>query len=189
ESLLTKVDQLIIGGGMANTFLAAMGYNMGKSLVEQDKIQIANALMGRAEKEGVMLFLPEDLVVASEFKADAEHKIVDAEEGVPGDWMALDIGPNTIKTFGLVIKRSNTVLWNGPMGVFEMDAFAKGTNSLAEEVAKCTGTTIIGGGDSVAAVEKAGLAEKMSHISTGGGASLEFLEGKELPGVVALNDK
>jgi phosphoglycerate kinase len=145
--------------------------------------------MGRAEREGVMLFLPEDLVVAAEFKADAENKVVDPEDGVPADWMALDIGPKTIKTFGLVIKRSNTVLWNGPMGVFEMEAFANGTNALAEEVAKCTGTTIIGGGDSVAAVEKAGLAEKMSHISTGGGASLEFLEGKELPGVVALNDK
>jgi len=190
ENLLQKVDQLIIGGGMANTFLAAMGYKLGNSLVEQDKIELASALLGRAESLGVMVFLPEDLVVAAEFKADAEHKVVDAElEGVPAGWMALDIGPKSIKTFNLVVQRSNTVLWNGPMGVFEMEAFSKGTFAVAEACAKCTGTTIIGGGDSVAAVEKAGVAEQMSHISTGGGASLEFLEGKQLPGVVALNDK
>ncbi|KEO82453.1 phosphoglycerate kinase [Tumebacillus flagellatus] len=190
ENLLTKVDQLIIGGGMANTFLKAMGYNLGGSLVEEDKVPLAKELLDRAEKEGVMIFLPEDLVVASAFKADAEHKVIDAEhEGVPEGWMALDIGPKSIKTFGLVIARSNTVIWNGPMGVFEMEAFAKGTNAVAEAVAKNTGTTIVGGGDSVAAVEKSGLAEKMTHISTGGGASLEFLEGKALPGVVALQDK
>jgi phosphoglycerate kinase len=190
ENLLEKVDQLIIGGGMANTFLAAMGYNLGKSLVETDKVELAGELLKRAETQGVMVFLPEDLVVAREFKADAEHKIVDAEtEGVPADWMALDIGPKSIRTFDLVIKRSNTVIWNGPMGVFEMDAFAKGTDAVAHSVAKCDGTTIVGGGDSVAAVEKSGLADKMTHISTGGGASLEFLEGKALPGVVALNDK
>lgn len=190
ENLLEKVDQLIIGGGMANTFLKALGYELGNSLVEADKVELAGHLMKRAEELGVMVFLPEDLVVASEFKADAETKTVDSEnEGVPAGWMALDIGPMTQRTFGLVVQRSNTVLWNGPMGVFEMDAFAKGTFSVAEAMAKCTGTTIIGGGDSVAAVEKAGVAEKMSHISTGGGASLEFLEGKALPGVVALNDK
>ena len=189
ENLLGKVDQLIIGGGMANTFLAAQGHDLGKSLVEADKVDLAANLIKRAEQEGVMLFLPEDLVVASEFKADAEHQVVDTEEGVPGDWMALDIGPNTMRTFDLVIKRSNTVIWNGPMGVFEMEAFAKGTNAVAQSVANCTGTTIVGGGDSVAAVEKSGLAEKMSHISTGGGASLEFLEGKALPGVVALRNK
>lgn len=189
ENLLGKVDQLIIGGGMANTFLASQGHDMGKSLVETDKLELAANLIKRAEEEGVILFLPEDLVAASEFKADAEHKVVDTEEGVPGDWMALDIGPNTIRTYDLVIKRSNTVIWNGPMGVFEMEAFAKGTNAVAQSVANCTGITIVGGGDSVAAVEKSGLAEKMSHISTGGGASLEFLEGKALPGVVALKNK
>ena len=189
ENLLGKVDQLIIGGGMANTFLAAQGSNMGKSLVEADKIELAANLIKRAEEEGVMLFLPEDLLCASEFKADAQTQVVDSEAGVPGDWMALDVGPNSMRTFDLVIKRSNTVIWNGPMGVFEMDAFAKGTNAVAQSVANCTGTTIVGGGDSVAAVEKSGLAEKMTHISTGGGASLEFLEGKALPGVVALQDK
>lgn len=190
DNLLEKVDQLIIGGGMANTFLKAMGYKLGNSLVEADKLDLASALLAKAESKGVMVFLPEDLVVASEFKADAENKIVDAElEGVPDGWMALDIGPKSMKTFDLVVKRSNTVIWNGPMGVFEMEAFAKGTNAVAESVAKCTGTTIVGGGDSVAAVEKSGLADRMSHISTGGGASLEFLEGKALPGVVALNDK
>ncbi|ARU61467.1 phosphoglycerate kinase [Tumebacillus avium] len=190
ENLLGKVDQMIIGGGMANTFLKAMGYKLGNSLVEEDKLQLASALLGKAESMGVMLFLPEDLVVASEFKADAEHKVVDAElEGVPDGWMALDIGPKSMRTFELVVNRSNTIIWNGPMGVFEMDAFAKGTMSVAQSVAKCTGTTIVGGGDSVAAVEKSGVSDKMSHISTGGGASLEFLEGKALPGVVALNDK
>lgn len=190
ENLLSKVDQLIIGGGMANTFLKALGYELGNSLVEEDKVPLAKELLDRAEKEGVMMFLPEDLIVAAEFKADAEHKTIDAEhDGVPAGWMALDIGPKTMRTFGLVVARSNTVIWNGPMGVFEMEAFAKGTNSVAESVAKCQGTTIVGGGDSVAAVEKAGLGDKMTHISTGGGASLEFLEGKALPGVVALNDK
>jgi len=190
DNLLEKVDQLIIGGGMANTFLKAMGYKLGNSLVEADKLDLASALLAKAESKGVMVFLPEDLVVASEFKADAENKVVDAElEGVPDGWMALDIGPKSMRTFDLVVKRSNTVIWNGPMGVFEMEAFAKGTNAVAESVAKCTGTTIVGGGDSVAAVEKSGLADQMSHISTGGGASLEFLEGKALPGVVALNDK
>ncbi|ASS76501.1 phosphoglycerate kinase [Tumebacillus algifaecis] len=190
ENLLGKVDQLIIGGGMANTFLKSLGYKLGNSLVEEDKLLLASALLGKAESMGVMVFLPEDLVVASEFKADAEHRVVDAElEGVPDGWMALDIGPKSMRTFELVVQRSNTIIWNGPMGVFEMDAFAKGTISVAQSVAKCSGTTIVGGGDSVAAVEKAGVADKMSHISTGGGASLEFLEGKALPGVVALNDK
>jgi phosphoglycerate kinase len=190
ENLLGKVDQLIIGGGMANTFLKALGYKLGNSLVEEDKVELASELLKQAEDLGVMVFLPEDLVVASEFKADAEHKVVDAEtEGVPDGWMALDIGPKTMRTFELVIQRSNTIVWNGPMGVFEMDAFAKGTMSVAQSVAKCGGTTIVGGGDSVAAVEKSGVADKMSHISTGGGASLEFLEGKALPGVVALNDE
>ncbi|MFD2171927.1 phosphoglycerate kinase [Tumebacillus lipolyticus] len=189
ENLLHKVDQMIIGGGMANTFLKALGYQLGDSLLEADRVELAAALLAKAESLGVMVFLPEDLVVASEFKADAEHKVVDAEtEGVPSGWMALDIGPKTMRTFELVVQRSNTIVWNGPMGVFEMDAFSKGTISVANSVAKCTGTTIVGGGDSVAAVEKSGVADRMSHISTGGGASLEFLEGKALPGVVALLD-
>jgi phosphoglycerate kinase len=188
ENLIDKVDQLIIGGGMANTFLAAQGYKLGKSLVESDKLDLANRLIEKAHKNNVILFLPEDVVVASEFKADAEHKVVDVAE-IPDDWMALDIGPKTIETYRLAIVRSQTVIWNGPMGVFEMDAFAVGTNAVAKAVAETDGVTIVGGGDSVAAVEKSGLADRMTHISTGGGASLEFLEGKALPGVEALQDK
>lgn len=188
ENLLTKVDRLIIGGGMANTFLAAQGYQLGKSLVEQDKLQEAKNLLERARQQGVDFMLPVDLVVAAEFKADAEHKAVALDE-VPSDWMALDIGPQTIGKYQDAVRTSKTVVWNGPMGVFEFDAFAKGTNAIAEAAAQVTGTTIVGGGDSVAAVEKSGLADKMTHISTGGGASLEFLEGKTLPGVDALNDK
>ncbi|UOF91253.1 phosphoglycerate kinase [Fodinisporobacter ferrooxydans] len=188
ENLIEKVDQLIIGGGMANTFLAAQGYQLGKSLVEADKLDLANTLIEKARANNVILFLPEDVVVAKEFKADTEHKIVDIDQ-IPDDWMALDIGPKTSETYRLAIVRSQTVIWNGPMGVFEMDAFAKGTNEVAQAVAETEGVTIVGGGDSVAAVEKSGLADKMTHISTGGGASLEFLEGKALPGVEALQDK
>jgi phosphoglycerate kinase len=187
DNLIDKVDQLIIGGGMANTFLAAQGYKLGKSLVEHDKLDLAVQLMEKARKYNVILFLPEDVVVANEFKADAEHKVVDVNE-IPDDWMALDIGPKTIETYRLAIVRSQTVIWNGPMGVFEMDAFAVGTHEVAKAVAETDGVTIVGGGDSVAAVEKSGLADRMTHISTGGGASLEFLEGKALPGVVALQD-
>jgi phosphoglycerate kinase len=187
DNLIDKVDQLIIGGGMANTFLAAQGYKLGKSLVEHDKLDLAVQLMEKARKYNVILFLPEDVVVANEFKADAEHKVVDVNE-IPDDWMALDIGPKTIETYRLAIVRSQTVIWNGPMGVFEMDAFAVGTHEVAKAVAETDGVTIVGGGDSVAAVEKSGLADRMTHISTGGGASLEFLEGKALPGVEALQD-
>lgn len=188
ENLLTKVDRLIIGGGMANTFLAAQGYQLGKSLVEQDKLAEARNLLERAKQQGVDFLLPEDLVVAAEFNADAEHTIV-ALDAVPADWMALDIGPQTIGKYQDAVRTSKTVVWNGPMGVFEFDAFAKGTNAIAEAAAEVNGTTIVGGGDSVAAVEKSGLADRMTHISTGGGASLEFLEGKTLPGVDALNNK
>ncbi|MFC4768375.1 phosphoglycerate kinase [Effusibacillus consociatus] len=188
ENLLTKVDCLIIGGGMANTFLAGLGYQLGKSLIEPEKLEDAKALVERAKEKGVDLLLPVDLVAASGFAADAEHKVVELNE-VPHDWMALDIGPKTSAKYQEAIRSSKTVIWNGPMGVFEFEAFAKGTNAIAQAVAEVKGTTIVGGGDSVAAVEKSGLADRMTHISTGGGASLEFLEGKILPGVAALNDK
>ncbi|GAX90776.1 phosphoglycerate kinase [Effusibacillus lacus] len=188
ENLLDKVDRLLIGGGMANTFLAGLGHRLGKSLVESDKLQIAKELVERAKNTGVALLLPVDLVVATGFSADAEHKAVGLDE-VPADWMALDIGPKTIASYREAIRSSKTVIWNGPMGVFEFDAFAKGTNEVARAVAEVDGTTIVGGGDSVAAVEKSGLADSMTHISTGGGASLEFLEGKVLPGVAVLHDK
>lgn len=188
EHLLSKVDRLIIGGGMANTFLAGLGYKLGKSLIEHDKLDDAKALVERAKEKGVELLLPVDLVVADEFAATANHRTVGADE-VPDGWMALDIGPQTVKKYREAVRSSKTVIWNGPMGVFEFDAFAKGTHAIAEAVAEVQGTTIVGGGDSVAAVEKSGLADRMTHISTGGGASLEFLEGKVLPGVAALNDK
>lgn len=188
QNLLTKVDTLIIGGGMANTFLKAQGYELGKSLVEEDKVQLAKELLATAQQRGVELLLPRDVVVAAAFAPDAEHKTVAVGE-IPADWQALDIGPATAEKYAGVIRQAKTVVWNGPMGVFEMDAFARGTEAVAKAMAECPGTTIIGGGDSVAAVEKVGVAEKMTHISTGGGASLEFLEGKTLPGVAVLQDK
>lgn len=187
ENLLTKVDHLIIGGGMANTFLKAQGYGIGASLCEDDKLDLARSLMEQAKERGVQLLMPVDVVVADRFAADAEKKVV-AIDAIPEGWMALDIGPKTVEQYHSVIVESKTVVWNGPMGVFEMDAFAAGTIGVAKAMAACTGTTIIGGGDSVAAVEKAGVAEQMTHISTGGGASLEFMEGKELPGVAVLAD-
>ncbi|MGO0063511.1 phosphoglycerate kinase [Brevibacillus fluminis] len=188
ENLLTKVDTLIIGGGMANTFIKAQGYSVGASLCEEDKLDLARTLMKQAADRGVSLLMPVDVVVADKFAADAATKTVSIEE-IPDGWMALDIGPKSAEVFRKAVESSKTVIWNGPMGVFEMDAFAKGTMAVAEAMAACSGTTIIGGGDSVAAVEKAGVAEKMTHISTGGGASLEFMEGKELPGVTVLQDK
>ncbi|MFF0828608.1 phosphoglycerate kinase [Brevibacillus sp. NPDC003359] len=187
ENLLTKVDHLIIGGGMANTFLKAQGYGIGASLCEDDKLDLARTLMGQAKERGVQLLMPVDVVVADRFAADAEKQVV-AIDSIPEGWMALDIGPKTVEQYHSVIVDSKTVVWNGPMGVFEMDAFAGGTIGVAKAMAVCNGTTIIGGGDSVAAVEKAGVAEQMTHISTGGGASLEFMEGKELPGVAVLAD-
>ncbi|QQE74025.1 phosphoglycerate kinase [Brevibacillus composti] len=187
ENLLTKVDHLIIGGGMANTFLKAQGYAIGASLCEDDKLDLARELMAQAKERGVQLLMPVDVVVADRFAADAEKKTV-AVDAIPDGWMALDIGPKTVELYHQVIVDSKTVVWNGPMGVFEMDAFAAGTIGVAKAMEACQGTTIIGGGDSVAAVEKAGVAEKMTHISTGGGASLEFMEGKELPGVAVLQD-
>ncbi|WP_019121146.1 phosphoglycerate kinase [Brevibacillus massiliensis] len=188
ENLLTKVDTLIIGGGMANTFIKAQGYSVGASLCEDDKLELARSLMEQAKQRGVQLLMPTDVVVADRFAADAETKTVSID-AIPDGWMALDIGPATVKTFREAILASKTVVWNGPMGVFELDKFASGTVEVAKAMAECAGTTIIGGGDSVAAVEKAGVADRMTHISTGGGASLEFMEGKDLPGVTVLQDK
>lgn len=185
ENLLEKVDVLVIGGGMANTFLKAQGVNMGKSLVEEDKIQLAKETLEKAEAKGVKLLLPVDLVVAETVSPDSQHKIVSKDQ-VPAEWAAVDIGPESAKVFAEDVKKANTIVWNGPMGVFEMDPFAKGTEAVAKAVAESHGISIVGGGDSVAAIKKMGVAEEVSHISTGGGASLEFLEGKELPGIKAL---
>ncbi len=187
-NLLTKVDTLIIGGGMANTFLAAQGFSTGKSLVEEDKIELAGSLIKEAAKRGVKLLLPGDVTVADRFAADAAAKTV-AADAIPADWMALDIGPVSAAAFAAALAGAKLIVWNGPMGVFEMDAFAKGTVAVAAAVATSGAVSVVGGGDSVAAIEKAGLQDKISHISTGGGASLEFLEGKVLPGVAALSDK
>ncbi len=191
ENLLSKVDALLIGGGMANTFLLAQGYSMGDSLVEPDSVDTARDLIGKARTSGIKFHLPTDVVIADAFSADAQHKVVPVN-AVPSGWRVLDIGPETVKTYSEEIRNAKTVIWNGPMGVFEMEPFAVGTRAIAAALAEASdhsATTIIGGGDSVAAVEQAGLSEKMSHISTGGGASLELLEGRELPGVVALQDK
>ena len=187
NNLLEKVDTLIIGGGMAYTFMKAMGLNVGTSLLEEDFIDYAKDMIKKAEEKGVKLLLPVDTVEAKEFSNDAESKVT--ENGIDDGYMGLDIGPKTIEQFSDALKNAKTVVWNGPMGVFEMSNFAKGTNAIAKVLAELDATTVIGGGDSVAAVNKAGLADKMSHISTGGGASLEFLEGKDLPGIVAINDK
>jgi len=190
ETLLNKVDKLVLGGGMVFTFLKARGYNTGKSLVETDQLDLARKLEGIAKEKGVTLYLASDVVVADKFAADAANQIVDIEN-IPDEWMGLDIGPKTIANIQAGLADCKTVIWNGPMGVFEMDAFAKGTFAIATTLAELTSKgciTIIGGGDSVAAVEKAGLADKMSHISTGGGASLELLEGRVLPGVAALEE-
>ncbi|HOP78992.1 MAG TPA: phosphoglycerate kinase [Armatimonadota bacterium] len=188
DNLLDKVDELIIGGGMAYTFLKAQGYEIGKSLLDEEGLDLAKAAMEKAKERGVKLYLPEDVVVATEFKADADSKIVPATQ-IPADWMGMDIGPKTIEAFSKAIQSAKTVVWNGPMGVFEMPKFAVGTNAIAKALAESSATTIVGGGDSAAAVEQMGYADKMSHVSTGGGASLEFLEGKTLPGVAALQDK
>lgn len=185
ENLLPQVDSLLIGGGMANTFLAARGFNIGKSLVEADKLDMAKALM---DKGGAKIVLPVDAIVADKFDANAQNQVV-AADAVPGDWLILDIGPKTVDAFAKIIAGAKTVVWNGPMGVFEMPKFAEGTFAVAKCLAQSGATTIIGGGDSASAVEHAGLADKMTHISTGGGASLEFLEGRVLPGVAALQDK
>lgn len=188
ESLLAKVDTLIIGGGMAYTFLKAQKIEVGKSLVETERISLSAELLAKAQERGVKILLPVDHVITTEFKADAEHRVC-TNHDFPGDWMGLDIGPQTAKNYAEEVKEAGTVVWNGPMGVFEFDAFAAGTFAVAQALADSSALSIIGGGDSVAAVNKAGLDAQMTHISTGGGASLEFLEGKELPGVTALNNK
>ena len=190
ETLLDKVDKIFIGGGMIFTFFKARGMDVGASLVEDDKLDLAKKLEAKAKEKGVDFLLPTDVVVADKFAADANTQTVSVDS-IPEGWMGLDIGPDSIKTFQSALEDCKSVIWNGPMGVFEMEAFAKGTNGIATTLAGLTGkgcTTIIGGGDSVAAVEQAGLADKMSHISTGGGASLELLEGKTLPGIAALDD-
>lgn len=185
ENLLAKCDKLLIGGGMANTFLKAMGYSMGDSLVEEGSVDTAGRIMNKA---GGKLVLPVDAVVADKFDAEANTQVVDVDK-VPEGWRIMDIGPKTIERFGEILKTAKLVVWNGPMGVFEMPKFAEGTFAIARLLADSGATTVIGGGDSASAVKKAGVAKKMTHVSTGGGASLEFLEGKELPGVAALNDK
>ncbi len=191
DSLLDKCDKIIIGGGMIFTFYKARGLDVGKSLVEEDKLELARNLEAKAKAKGVELLLPSDVVLANEFSPTAESKVAQIDS-ISGDWMGLDIGPQSIKVFQNALAECKTIIWNGPMGVFEFDKFAEGTNSIATTLADLSSfsevCTIIGGGDSVAAVEKAGLAEKMSHISTGGGASLELLEGKTLPGVAALKE-
>ncbi|MET4561584.1 phosphoglycerate kinase [Lysinibacillus parviboronicapiens] len=188
ESLLEKVDHLIIGGGLSFTFIKAQGYDVGNSLLEEDKIELAKSFIEKANAKGVQLHMPIDAVVANEFSKDADTKIVDVN-AIPSDWMGLDIGPKTAEKYAEVIKNSKLIIWNGPMGVFEMDKFANGTKTVAQAMATTNGYTVIGGGDSAAAVEKFEVANNMDHISTGGGASLELMEGKELPGIVALNDK
>lgn len=188
ENLMDKVDTLLIGGGMAYTFIKAKGFGIGKSLLEEDKLELAKELMKKAEEKGVKLLIPTDTVVAKEFKNDTVYKTVSVEN-IPEDMMGLDIGDETIKLFSDEIKAGKTIIWNGPMGVFEMANFAKGTNSIAKAMSESQGTTIVGGGDSASAVEKAGFQDKMSHISTGGGASLELFEGKVLPGIDAVDDK
>ena len=190
ETLIDKCDKVLIGGGMIFTFYKARGLPVGKSLVEEDKLELAKALELKAKAKGVELLLPNDVVLADDFSADANSKITSIDS-IPDGWMGLDIGPSSIKTFQEALSNCKTVIWNGPMGVFEFDKFAEGTNSIATTLAQLSSEgccTIIGGGDSVAAVEKAGLAKQMSHISTGGGASLELLEGKVLPGVAALDN-
>ncbi|WP_010532160.1 phosphoglycerate kinase [Lentibacillus jeotgali] len=188
DHLLDKVDNLIIGGGLAYTFVKAQGYEIGKSLLEQDKIDMAKEFMQKAQDKGVNFVMPEDAVVADDFSEDANTKIVDITE-IPADWEALDIGPKTREKYGQIVNDSKLIIWNGPMGVFEYNAFAGGTRSVAQSLSDTEGYTVIGGGDSAAAVEKFGFADDMDHVSTGGGASLEFMEGKVLPGLKALDDK
>ena len=188
NNLLEKADTIIIGGGMSYTFQKAQGYEVGNSLLESDWLDYSLDMLKKAEEKGVKLLLPVDTVVGKEFDANTERMVVDADK-MPADWEGMDIGPKTIELFSEAVKDAGTVVWNGPMGVFEFPAFAVGTEAMAKALAASDAVTIVGGGDSAAAVEKLGYADKMTHISTGGGASLEFLEGKELPGVACLQDK
>ena len=188
KNLLSKCDCLVIGGGMAYTFLKAQGHSIGNSLLDSENIGLASDLLKEAEEKKVAMLLPEDHVIADRFDAEADKKVTDGVD-IPDGWMGMDIGPKTIAKYADAIKKAKTVVWNGPMGVFEFKPFAEGTQKIAEACAECGGVTIVGGGDSASAVKKLGYADKITHISTGGGASLEFLEGKVLPGVAALNDK
>ena len=185
ENLLDKADSILIGGGMANTFFKAQGYDMGDSLVEEEALETAKMLLAKA---GDKLVLPQDVVIADDFSAEAHVKTMDLGD-VPAGWRILDIGPKTVEAFDAIISKAGTVVWNGPMGVFEFDKFAKGTFAIADALAKSDAISIVGGGDSASAIKKSGLADQITHISTGGGASLEMLEGKVLPGLAALNDK
>ena len=188
ENLLEKVNSIIIGGGMTYTFLKAMGYEIGNSICELDRIDIAKETIEKAEKKGVKLLFPIDTVCGKEFSNEAETIVVDSKE-IPKGWQGLDIGPKAIEEFTQVLKNAKTVIWNGPLGVFEFEKFAKGTNAIAKVLSEINAITIVGGGDSVAAVEKGGFSDKITHISTGGGATLEYLEGKELPGIECLENK
>lgn len=188
ENLLDKVDTLLIGGGLANTFLKAQGYDMGKSLVEEDKVELAREILAKAQARRAKVILPRDVVSAGSFAADAPYQAT-AVDRLPRDWMVMDIGQATVQAFIQVIRQAKTILWNGPLGVYEFASFAAGTNQIAQALAGNQAKTIVGGGDVVAAVEKAGVAERIYHISTGGGASLEFLEGQVLPGIAALQDQ
>lgn len=188
DKLLEKVDYLILGGGLSYTFSKAQGYDIGKSLLEEDKIDLAKEFIAKAKAQGVELLTPIDAVVANEFSENADSKVVDIDS-IPSDWMGLDIGPKTAQKYADVIKSSKLIIWNGPMGVFEIDKFAQGTKAVANAMAETQGYSIIGGGDSASAVKKMSVAEKMNFISTGGGASLELMEGIELPGIAALEDK
>lgn len=188
SNMLERSDAILIGGGMAYTFLKALGYSVGKSIVEEDKLDLARQIMEEAKEKGVQFKLPATTVVADRFAPDANSKVVKSTE-IPEGWLGMDIGPEAVEEFGRVIRKGRMIVWNGPLGVYEFDKFAKGTTAIARLLAESDAITIIGGGDCVAAVQKAGVADKMTHVSTGGGASLEFLEGKELPGIAALSDK
>ncbi|MDQ7799794.1 MAG: phosphoglycerate kinase [Armatimonadota bacterium] len=188
SNLLERVDAVLVGGGMAYTFLRASGHRVGRSVVEEDKLELARDLMARARARGVELVLPEDVVAAEGPSAEAPRRVVPADE-IPEGWMGLDIGPATARRFAQVVEGARLVVWNGPMGVFELEPFAEGTRRVAEAVARCRGTTVVGGGDTAAAVDQFGLLERFDHVSTGGGATLEFLEGRELPGIQVLQDR
>jgi phosphoglycerate kinase len=188
NNLLNIADTVIIGGGLAYTFLKAQGHEIGKSLVDNEKLDLALSFIAKAKEKGVNFLIPVDIVVTDDFSANANTKIVPVN-GIPADWEGIDIGPKTREIYADAIAKSKLIVWNGPMGVFEIEPFSHGTHAVAQACAEASGYTVIGGGDSAAAAEKFHLADKMDHISTGGGASLEFMEGKALPGVVALNDK